>query len=185
MPSPGHATCLPGERYCRGGPARTLGRGDSHRASFVALTLQPASRLQCQCCQRCLPCLLKLRGPVQGFVVLGVLVLGDDKCVFFVVVLLLLLVVSVVAEGCQHPPHNLDTREALKRGPRFVVGHAPLNSEGKSSCCHNAVVRAHPCAAVSASCANFAPGGSSRQGSEQCWFHGARIAILLFPSCLC
>ncbi len=62
---------------------------------------------------------------MQGLLVLGVIILSDNKRAFFVVLLLLLLVVGVVAEGCQRPPHNLGTREALKHGPLFVVGHAP------------------------------------------------------------
>jgi hypothetical protein len=110
---------------------------------------------------------------VQGLVVLGVVVLGDDKRVFFVVVLLLLLVVGVDVEGCQRPPHDHGAREALKCGPRFVVGHAPLNPEGKLGCCHNTVVQAHPRAAVSASCADHSPDGSDRQSLEQRWFCGA------------
>jgi hypothetical protein len=105
--------------------------------------------------------------------------LGEDKCVFFVLVLLLLLVVGVVAEGCQRPPHNLGAWEALERGPCFVIGHAPLDSEGKLGCCHNAVVRAHPHAAVSASHANFAPDSSSCRGSEQRWFCGAHTCNLV------
>ncbi len=129
--------------------------------------LQLVSCLRCQRCRCCLPCLPKLRGPVQGLVILGVVVLGDDKHVFFVIILLLLLVVGVVGEGCQRPPHNLGTREALKHGPCFAVGHAPLDSEGKLGCCHNAIVRAHPRAAVSVSHADFAPDGSGRRGSEQ------------------
>jgi hypothetical protein len=179
MPSPGRVTCLPGGRCCQGGPAQTLGRGNSHRASFVALTPQPASRLQCQHCQCHLPCPPKLRRPVQGLVVLGVVVLGDNKCIFFVVVLLLLLVVSVVAEGYQRPPQDLGAREALKCGPCFVAGHAPLDSKSKSGCCHNAFVQAHPCVAVSASCADFALDDSSRQGSEQCWFCGTHACNLV------
>jgi hypothetical protein len=83
---------LAGGRCCHGGPAQTLGRSNSHCTSFVASTPQPSSRLQCPCCRRCLPCPPKLRGPVQGLVVLGVVVLGDDKCIFFVIVLLLLLI---------------------------------------------------------------------------------------------
>jgi hypothetical protein len=170
---------LAGGRCCRGGPARTLGRGNSHRTSFVALTPQPLSRLQCPRCWRCLPCPPELRRPVQGLVVLGVIVLGDDKRVFFVVVLLLLLVVGIIAVGCQCPPHDHGAREALKRGPCFVVGHKPLNSEGKSGCCHNAVVRAYPCAAISASCADFAPDGSGHRGLEQRWFRGAQACNLV------
>ncbi len=158
---------------------RTLGRGDSHRMSFVAFTPQPASRLQCQCCHHHLPCPPELRGPVQGFVVLGVIVLGGNKRDFFVVVLLLLLVVGVVAEGCQCPPHNLGIRKALKRGPCFIIGHVPLNSEGKLGCCHNTVVRAHPRAAVSTSRTVFAPDGSGRQGLEQRWFRGAHTYNLV------
>jgi hypothetical protein len=116
---------------------------------------------------------------VQGLVVLGVIVLGDNKHIFFVVVLLLLLVIGVVAEGCQRPPRNLGARMALKRGPCFVVGYVPLDSKGKSGCCHNAVVRAHPCAAVSASRADFAPDGSGRRGLEQRWFCGAHACNLV------
>ena len=104
---------------------------------------------------------------MQGLDVLGVVVLGDNKGIFFVVVLLLLLNVGVVAGGCQCPPHNLGAQEALKRGPPFVVKHAPLDSKGKSGCCRNAIVRAHPCATFSASRADFAPDGSGRRGSEQ------------------
>ncbi len=121
---------------------------------------------------------------MQGLVVLGVIVLGDDKRVVFVIVLLLLLVVGVVAEGCQHPPHNHGAREALKPGPCFVVGHAPLNSEGKLGCCHNAVVQANPRAAVSASCANFALDGSGCRGLEQCWFCGTLSKSSLSMLCL-
>ncbi len=170
---------LAGGRCCCGGPAWTLGRGDSHCTSFVALTPQPLSRLQCPCCRHCPPWSPEVRGPVQGLIVLGVVVLGDDKCVFFVVVLLLLLVVGVIAEGCQCPPHNHGAWEALKRSPCFVVGHKPLNSEGKLGCCHNAVVRVYPRAAISASCANFAPDGSGPQGLEQCWFCGAQACNLV------
>jgi hypothetical protein len=125
MPSPGRATCLPGGHCCQGGPARTLGRGDSHHTSFVALTPQPVSRFQCQHCRCHLPCPPKLRGLVQGLVVLGVVVLGEDKRVFFVVLLLLLLVVGVVAEGYQRPPQDLGTREALKCGPFLLSGMRP------------------------------------------------------------
>jgi hypothetical protein len=169
---------LAGGRCCRGGLARTPGHGDSHHTSFVASTPQPLSRLQCPRCRHCSPCPPKLRRPVQGLLVLGVVILGDDKRVFFVVVLLLLLVVGVVAEGCQRPPHNHGAREVLECGPRFVVGHKPLNSEGKSGCCHNAVVQAYPRATLSASCADFAPDGSGRQGSEQRWFRGGQACNL-------
>ncbi len=116
---------------------------------------------------------------MQGLGVLGVIVLGDDKHIFFVIVLLLLLVVGVVAEGCQRPPHNHGAREALKRGPCFVVGHAPLNSKGELGCCHNAVVQAHPCAVISTSRANFALDGSGHQGLEQRWFCGAQACNLV------
>jgi hypothetical protein len=110
---------------------------------------------------------------MQGLVVLGVVVLGDDKPVLpvivalllLVIVVLLLLLVGVVSEGCQCPPHDLGAQEALECGPCFVLGHAPLNSKGQSGCCRDVVVRTHPCATVSASCANFAPDSSGRQGS--------------------
>jgi hypothetical protein len=177
--SPGCATYSPGGHCYRGGPARTLGRGNSHRASFVALTPQPASHYQCQCCRHHLPCPPELKGLVQGLVVLGVIILGDDKRIFFVIILLLLLVVAVIAEGCQCPPHDLGTREALERGPCFIVGHAPLDSESKLGCCHDTVVRAHPCAAVSASHADFAPDGSGRQRLEQHRFCGAHACDLV------
>jgi hypothetical protein len=176
---------LAGGRCCCGGPARTLGRGNSHCMSFVALTPQPSSRLQCPHCRHCLPCPPELRGPVQGLVVLGVVVLGDDKHVFFVVVLLLLLVVGVIAEGCQCPPHAHGAQEALECGPCFVVGHKPLNSEGKTGCCHNAIIRAYPCAAVSASCANFAPDGSGQfRGAQACDLVVIRVVLVNALLCL-
>ncbi len=121
---------------------------------------------------------------MQGLVVLGVVVLGDDKRVFFVIILLLLLVVGVVVEGCQRPPHNHGAREALKCSPRFVVGHAPLNSEGELGCYHSADVQAHPRAAVSASRADHAPDGSDCQSLEQCWFCGAPSELSLSMLCL-
>jgi hypothetical protein len=124
---------------------------------------------------------------VQGLVVLGVLVMGDDKPVLsvvdtlllLVVVVLLLLLVGVVVEGRQCPPHDLGAREALKYGPCFVIGHGALNSKGKLGCCHDVVIRAHPHAAISATRAHFTLDGSGRQGSEQRWFCGAPACNLV------
>jgi hypothetical protein len=123
----------------------------------------------------------------RGLVVLGVVIMGEDKPVvvavaaglLLVVVVSLSLLVGVVAEGFQHPPHNLSTCEALECCLRFIVGHAPLGSGSKSGCCRDAVVWVHPCAAISASCTDLAPDGSSRQGLEQRRFCGAHARNLI------
>jgi hypothetical protein len=122
----------------------------------------------------------------QGLVVLGVVVMGDDKPVFLFVVARLLLVGGVVAEGRQHPPHNLGAWESLECSPCFIIGHAPLKSKGQLCRCRDAVIRVRPSAAVPAYCASStqpghgrAPDGSGRQGLEWSQFPGANTCDLI------
>jgi hypothetical protein len=51
------------------------------------------------------------------------------------------LIIGAVAKGRQRPPHNYGAREPRDRGPCFVAGPEPLNSEGQSCRGRNVFIR--------------------------------------------